>query len=433
MLPWRRLGRTLGKTWHKVIWRSVVAVVSGASWLVQRLTRRRLAAIPFWIVGITCALAVASTAFALRPAVTSARAPSAAYAAAKRISASILNAPDRPLPHPARDIYIIVLDAMASPEILRTRYDLDVSDVVSGLRASGLTVPLHARSHYSQTFLSLASLLNASYLDGLVAEVDPRVQDLSPLKYLIDRSALMRLARRAGYRVVVLGSAYASTESIPGIDVCRCAPLVPHQVEYAALARVPGLATVLPVNRWAHDALRRKIQTTLADVTAVRYSPQLVFAHVSAPHPPFVVTAQGDAREPRGPFTFIGPGNATEYVAGYRGQARFVLDRIVRIVEALHRRPGPAPAILVLGDHGPSPRLSDAKPDFEAQLGVFAAYALPGTTLPDHVSPLNLTRLVARQYLGVALEPVPDRYWIAETYYPYDLERVRGSFPIPVQ
>jgi hypothetical protein len=402
----------------------VVGLVAGSSWLMHRLMPRTPADTPLWIAGLLGSLAVTSTAVALRPAITATRAPAAAHAAADRIVNDILHAPSQPPPHPQRDIYVIVLDMMASPAVLQAHYALDVSDVVGALRARGLTVPLAARSHYSQTFLSLASLLNASYLEELVDEIDPSVQDVYPLKDLIDRGALLQLARRAGYRVVVLGSAYASTESVAGADICRCAPLVPHQAEYAAMTRIPGLAAMLPVNRWAHDALRRKIRTTLADITAVRYSPQLVFAHVSAPHPPFVVTAGGAPRDPRSRFTFIGPQDATDYANGYREQARFVLNSITGIVGTLLGRPGPAPVLIILGDHGPPARVSSASSDHESLLGIFVAYSLPGVDLPDTASPINLARLVASHYLGVVLEPVPDRYWVAKTYHPYDLERV---------
>ena len=74
---------------------------------------------------------------------------------------------------PERDIYYIVLDGFGRPDILQSHYGLDVTNFVAFLTARGFTVPPLAQSNYSQTFLSLASTLNLTYLDRLAETMGP--------------------------------------------------------------------------------------------------------------------------------------------------------------------------------------------------------------------------------------------------------------------
>ena len=96
---------------------------------------------------------------------------------------------------PERDIYYIVLDGFGRPDILQSHYGLDVTNFVAFLTDRGFTVPSQAQSNYSQTFLSLASTLNLSYLDGLAETLGPSSTDRRPLDQMIDRNALMMAAK----------------------------------------------------------------------------------------------------------------------------------------------------------------------------------------------------------------------------------------------
>jgi len=409
-----------------VLWRSsltVLALVGAAIWSGQWLTHRRLSDLPGWAVSILTLLALTWTGIALWPAVMMPRASASAYVAADGIVSRVLRMPRRTVPPPDRDIYLIILDGMGSPSVLASTYGLDVGDVVAGLQARGFAVSSRSRSAYPYTFLSLASTLNLGYLDDLAAAVDPATPDLYPLQYLIHRNALFQLAKAAGYRVVMIGSDYGTTDRAPFADVCRCRQPIPHRIEHAAMAIVP-LLSLLPIDRWASDAHRAHLQRVLSDLTAHRESgPQFVMAHVLAPHPPFVFDADGP-HTPAGRFSFRGPEDEPTRRREYRGQVQFLLGRVLGVVDRLLARDKP-PVILIQADHGPASRRAVDSGDLDEEFGVFLASLFPDrtVTLPDDVSPLNVARALATEYLGVDLPAVPDRQWHADLTYPYALTR----------
>ena len=350
------------------------------------------------------------------------RAPAEAYRAADAIVARTLNMPRRALPPPDRDIYLIVLDALARPDVLRSGYGLDVSDVVAGLEARGFTVATRSRSAYPYTFQSLASTLNFAYLDELVATISPSIPDLYPLQYLIHRNALFQLAKAAGYQVVMIGSDYSTTDQAPGADVCFCRQPVPHQVEHSALTFAPVLSR-LPIDRWAYDAHRAHLLRVLTDLRTYQ-SPgaQFVMAHLVAPHPPFVFAAEGP-RTPAGRFSFAPPADQQAQRREYRGQAQFVVRQIIDVVDAILARDEPTPVILIQSDHGPDS--AGRSGDLDEEFGVFFASLFPDRTVkpPDDVSPLNAARALATRFMGVDLGALPQRHWHVEARLPYAMKR----------
>lgn len=335
---------------------------------------------------------------------------------------------------PRRDIYYIVLDGLGRPDVLRDAYGLDLEPLVATLRGHGFYMADRARSNYGQTFLSLASTLNMAELDTLATALGSDSRDRRPLHQVIRTNALMELAHEAGYRVVTIGSDYAATMQFDVADRCDCRQYGLSELEQAALALTPFAA--LPLDRWTHDAHRRKVLDSLAALEEPPPGdrPTLVFAHIVAPHPPFVFDADGRPRDPV--ETLLGfrdgdhfPGSAREYVDGYRDQARYVTRRVLRIVEGLLQRPGRKPAIVIHGDHGPGSMLHWERPqdtNMDERMGIFAAYYLPddGPALYPDISPLNGARALATRYFGVDLPFVPERSRFSTWSRPYDFHLV---------
>jgi hypothetical protein len=341
------------------------------------------------------------------------------------------------IPGVRNDIYYVIVDGFGRPDILRDRYDLDLDPFVTALAARGFDVPTNGQSNYAQTFLSLGSSLNLSYLDtvasSMVESGDRRV-----LYYLIQNNALMKLAKRAGYRVVAIGSDYAATERLDGADHCHCEQFGLHEVEATALNLTP--LRVLPLERWTYGAHRRKVEESFRHLrdAAREPGPKLVFAHVLAPHPPFVFGPGGNA-VPNGArmFSFSDgrqfAGSPAEYVAGYRDQATFVANQVLAAIDEILARPGPSPAIVVHGDHGPGSTwawkdLRDERG--RERMGIFSAYRFPGDARPPvkaDMSPVNGLRLLANRHLGTSLPPLPDVSFASTWKQPYRFEVVHPN------
>jgi Sulfatase len=331
-------------------------------------------------------------------------------------------------PTPARDIYYFVLDGFGRPDVLRAQYDLDLSDFVDGLAANGVHVAASAHSNYAQTYLSLASTLNLTYLDDLAGVMGENARDRRPLKQLIDRNALMQAARRAGYRVYSIGSDYGATQTVDAADVCICDRHGFDELETAVLALTPFGS--LPLGRWTYDAHRAKILAAFDAVDHLRTLPErkFVFVHMLAPHPPFVFAADGRGAQAGRPFDFQDGdhfrGNRDEYVRGYRDQVRYVARRLLTVVEHLTQQARPAPVVVIHGDHGPGSRLhwsSASESDLPERMAILAAYGFPGEPAPPDraITPVNGARFLARRYLGLNTPPLPDASYFSTWDEPY--------------
>jgi hypothetical protein len=348
--------------------------------------------------------------------------------AADRLVASALSHAASASPAEPRDIYYIVLDGLGRPDTLQRVHGLDLGRFVNALRDKGFYVAAGARTNYSQTYLSLASTLNMTYLDDLAAAVGASATTRDPLAYMIQENALMKLASRAGFRIVAIGSNNESTRRLARADVCVCEVDGLDELELAAIGLTPLAAVPLDVLRAdPYELHRRKVLGTFAAVEgpAVANGRSFVFAHVLAPHPPFVFARDGSPRQPDRPYTTSDaddfPGSEDEYEHGYSEQTQFILGRLLRVVDTLLSRPGPAPVIVVHGDHGPkSARGADAVNAVET-MDIFAAYYFPGgnDALYPAITPINAARALANQYLGGTIPPVPDRSFYARWDRPY--------------
>lgn len=347
---------------------------------------------------------------------------------ADRLVASALSHPASAVPHEPRDIYYIVLDGLGRPDTLQRLHGLDLSRFVGALREKGFYVADGARTNYSQTYLSLASTLNLTYLDDVAAAVGTASTTRDPLARMIQENAIMKLARRAGYRVVAIGSDNEATRRLTQADVCVCGVDGLDELELAAIGVTPLAAVSLDfLKADPYELHRRKVLGAFAALERPELADgrSFIFAHTIAPHPPFVFAHDGSPRQPDRPYTTNDaedfPGPEDEYVRGYSEQAQFVLSRLLVLVDAILSRPGPAPVFVVHGDHGPK---SMKRPDVgraQETMDIFAAYYFPGggEALYPTITPVNAARLLANTYLGAAVPPLPDKSFYARWDRPY--------------
>lgn len=363
------------------------------------------------------------------PTAASERQPDARWRpVADRLVASALSHPASPVPETPRDIYYIVLDGLGRPDTLQRLHGLDLGPFVTALREKGFYVADRARTNYSQTYLSLASALNMTYLDEVAAAVGAASTTRDPLAYMIQQNALMKLAARAGYRVVAVGSDNESTRRLAQADVCVCGVDGLDELELAAIGVTPLAAVPLDfLKADPYELHRRKVLGAFDALgrPALADGRSFVFAHTIAPHPPFVFARDGSPRQPGRPYTTNDaedfPGPQDEYVRGYAEQTQFMLARLLALVDAILSRPGPAPVIVVHGDHGPKSEKRPDVTDARETMDIFAAYHFPGAVdaLYPAITPVNAARVLANRYLGAAIPPLPDRSFYARWDRPY--------------
>jgi hypothetical protein len=344
---------------------------------------------------------------------------------------------------PAPHIIYIVLDGYGRSDVLKDIYRFDNEEFLSRLRQRGFYVADESRSNYSQTLPSLAASLNFAYVQGLSARLGPKSEDRTPLIRRIEDSRLARSLRRAGYRVVAFASGFPSTE-IREADVFLEPKFCPDEFFCAVLdlTPVPRILSIAPIrNSLQHDWHRRRLLYIFDRLPAVvKFNqPTFVFAHVLAPHPPFVFGANGEPVNPNRNFSiwdgshFYAFGTQGEYVEGYARQIAFINRKIEQTVDNIIERSKRPVIVILQADHGPGSRLDQRDPrktDVRERLGILNAYYFPDREygrLYQGVTPVNTFRIVLNQYFGADMRLLEDKSYIAPMPRPYQLTDVTAK------
>ena len=342
-------------------------------------------------------------------------------------------------PEGAPDVYWIVLDGFGRRDVLRELYDWDSGPFLRALEEQGFFVAEQARANYGQTLFSLASTLELDYLDDLVARVGRDARDREPVIEALHGSFLLRTLRARGYRIVAFETGYRGTE-LREADL-YLAPEEPglSEFQHAALDLTPlGAFARRAPELDGFERHRRRIRFALRELPRLARlpGPKFVFAHLLAPHPPFVFHADGSPAASGRGFRFQDGSHYLEtstreaYVEGYRGQAAFLAQEVERAVRALLADAPRPPIVIVQSDHGPGSRLDHASlagTDLRERMAILWAIHLPGPPEPAlhaALSPVNGFRIVLNRIFGDGLPLLPDRSYFATWDAPYALTDV---------
>lgn len=359
---------------------------------------------------------------------------------------SVLFATEVPLPAAAAtgvrpDIYFLMVDGLGQPAFVETKFPVPALLYSQPLTNRGFQVLRHSFANYPQTALSTAATFNLAPMDQLLDIAEPTSGDRRVLKQVAGDSRAVRALRGLGYKVVSFPSGYPLTRQAH--TERRCEPILnPSFVDYYLLED-GVLPLLLPLlGKGPADvsyALRRgRLNHIFDNLPAARQgisdeSPVFVYAHILAPHPPFVFGRQGEALASRARFGF-GDGNHWLNIHGaddksyrrrYGDQAVWVMTRLTEAVDGIIASSTRPKIIIIQGDHGPGSGLRWERPletDHNERFGIFNAwYASDGRQLPlyEGMTALNTFPLLFNEYFGAGLTPLPDEYWFARMSQPY--------------
>jgi hypothetical protein len=149
----------------------------------------------------------------------------------------------------------------------------------------------------------------------------------------------------------------------------------------------------------SHKDLRRlRVFSLLENIKKLphRDGNLFVFAHLVVPHLPYTFGPNGEVP------AFEGK-DATyeEIAAAYVDQVKFVNKQTLDVIDALIQNSESSPVIIVQGDHGPLPDLTENPSE---RLPILNAYYLPGVEMDKilypSISPVNSFRVVLNSYFG---------------------------------
>jgi len=343
------------------------------------------------------------------------------------------------VPENAPDIYYIILDGYGRADMLNTVYGYDNSGFITALEQRGFFVASRSQANYPRTLLSLSSSLNMQYLDRM-----PEVMGESdlwwPIMNTIQHSELRSFLEAGGYRTIFLASGWDYSDIRDGDEY-----LSPYRIMLRdfdkTFVRITNLRFLGQID-WAglsypsYDMHRRLIHyefATLVDL-ASNPGPKFVFAHILAPHAPFVFAIDGEPVDPDYPYSIFDArgliGNMSQYRQSYIDQLTYINQLTLAMIDGILAGSTTPPVIVIQGDHGPDSFLDYT--DYHnsclyERFSILNAYYLPGVQIeqiPDDISPVNSFRLITNQYLGTDLEILPNDHYFSPSPHLYQFQDV---------
>ena len=336
------------------------------------------------------------------------------------------------------DVYYIILDAYGRADRLKQIFSLDNTSFINALEKRGFYVTSHSTANYDQTSLCLASSLNLNYLQ---MPLDPRFSHKEtrapvPLRRMIDENRVVDYLRNLGYKYVNIWSGLEETR-IKTADTVLNVEDGDNTFEGETMG-LTALEATQETQRGRYDRYRQRMMDSFKSLKTVASlsSPKFVFAHIPAPHPPFVLGPNGEALYPNGP---MGNGDGSwllkvitraEYARGYTGQLQYINRRVIEALDAILRRSRKPPIIILQADHGSRMNMdwdSLQRTDVREPFSILNAYYVPPDVrvgLYDSISPVNTFRVLLSRHFGGNYRLLPDRSFYSSAGKPFEFTEV---------
>jgi hypothetical protein len=348
------------------------------------------------------------------------------------------------IPDSRPDIYYMILDGYGREDVLKEIHNFDNSEFTGYLRDRGFFVADSSTTNYCQTFPSLASSLNMTYLDDIAEKVGPEFTGKFPLIRMIKDSRVVHILREAGYSIVAFSSALESLE-IDDPDVFMGDNLVLTEFQNVLLASTPlrRVFSKLPSQDGSH---RRQLSNTLDHLarTPNTGTPKFVYAHVLAPHPPFVFDESGDEVNPDHPLRHSDGshymkegGSVEEYKKGYSQFTEWLNGKLVAAIDSIIAGSDELPIIILQADHGPGSGLDwddISNTNLAERMSILNAYLLPGECrngIYNEITPVNTFRFVFDCYFGTDFGFLEDANYFSLWNSPYQFTNVTDELHEP--
>ncbi len=332
------------------------------------------------------------------------------------------------------DIYYIILDAYARSDIFQEMYHFENQEFIDFLKERGFFVAEKSRTNYPQTALSVASSLNFHYIDQLLKIRDIDSDDRSPLADLIRGNQVFSLLKKNGYTTTTFSSGKSETE-IKDAD-----RYLSPRWSFSEFQNLLINSTPLPLilRRLQYQLHRKRILFILNHLgnLSVKNHPVFVFAHILAPHPPFVFGESGQPVQPNRNFSygdgphFLQNASRLEYVEGYKKEVLFLNEKLKEAIRTILSNSPIPPLIILQSDHGPGSRLDWShmeNTDFRERMSNFLACYLPDTEKKifyQSITPVNLFRIILNHYFDANYDLLKDKCYFSSLYHPYNLTNV---------
>ena len=320
----------------------------------------------------------------------------------------------------------IVLDGYGASDTLMDIYGHDNSRFVNSLEDLGFLIMPEVSSPFNQTLFVMASVFSGGYIN--TPEKPVNYYSLrADLGNTVRNGGVISAFRQADYRFYYTKSGYAY------LDLENAQLLTPRYFATGFEVYLSGPFTNLYYRRRIDEIRASLNPENMADLQP----PFFYYQHIVAPHPPFVLSADGQASpdiystlRDGSHYVRSNPEVRQHYINGYREQAQFIENALLDQLNAL---PSDTPIIVLIhGDHGPGAFLEqDSAEDSclpERMTTFFAVYSnipeIHEEFAEQSVTGFNLVNIYRAIFSGISngiYEPLPSESRFISWQNPRDI------------
>ena len=325
---------------------------------------------------------------------------------------------DISVPSYSPDIYYIILDAYAGSESLETLWNFNNSDFENFLIDHDFYIAQDSYSNYDFTGQSLPSTLSMTYVHNDVKTSN----DTYPIRKVSEISSdypVFENFRSKDYTTYSIESGYYwDIDNPQNVDynLCTDKNILDSNFVLSILRKsmlIPAIFDLLLAENFRDNVLC--VFTELQEIKYTNDTPKFVFAHVLAPHGPYVFNSTGGYPSP---LIFHLGDNATYRDVLYTDQLQFVNFKMKSVITELLDTENP-PIIVIQSDHGK--RGASVQDDLSTyslkHLNNFKAYYFPdkGRNIEfETSSPVNSFRILFNIYFDDGYELLKDKFYILD-------------------
>src|SRR3989344_3299339 len=352
------------------------------------------------------------------------------------------------------NIYYFVFDRYPRHDVLEKYFDFQNNSHIDYLRSNGFWVGDESYANYPNTFLSLSSSLNMSYLQFLTDILgDQQADQANVYRQLLQDNQLARFLKSQGYKYVLFGSSWDpfQKKGIADENYNLLADFDEFHLyiyERTLLNAIRGIIEKkqLFTGTERFNKISLNLDYRLHRINRQKNQPQplFVFGHFLLPHPPYVFSPECDS------YT-LSTSSQQDYENGYLNEiqcANVVMRSLMSEIQSDSSRPS---VIIFQSDEGPFLPLEYFNGDGESVPEHSESYFIHGAILNvaylpskydptkpadysslgfnPNLSPINTIRIVLNYYFGTNLPILSDKtYFSLDEKRVYDFKEVTGYY-----